>query len=104
MRCPRLSSLSDLSCVHIRKSDDLRYAYANSRVLQVLLAQAVAVQIVSMLALSRRRKLQRTGGWRQAAPGPGEVTVARSLPLAGLGSNMPTGRDDADPMVTTDRR
>jgi len=37
----------DLPCVQIRKSDDLDNACAKSRVLEALLAQAVAMQIIS---------------------------------------------------------
>jgi hypothetical protein len=39
----------DLPCVQIRKSDDLRNPGAKSRVVQVLLAQSLAMQIISAL-------------------------------------------------------
>jgi hypothetical protein len=43
----------DLHSAQIKKSDDLDNACAKSRVLEALLAQAVAMQIISTLALSR---------------------------------------------------
>ena len=51
----------DLPCVQIRKSDDLDNTRAKSRVWQVLLAQAVAMQIISTPCN------QRTGSTRSAA-------------------------------------
>jgi hypothetical protein len=43
--------LDDLPCVQIKKSDDLDNACAKSQVLQVLLAQALAMQIIPAPAL-----------------------------------------------------
>jgi hypothetical protein len=43
----------DLHSAQIKKSDDLDNACAKSRVLEALLAQAVAMQIISTLAVSR---------------------------------------------------
>jgi hypothetical protein len=42
----------DLHSAQIKKSDDLDNACAKSRVLEALLAQAVAMQIISTLAVS----------------------------------------------------
>jgi hypothetical protein len=49
----------DLPCVPIRKSDDLRNPCAKSRVLQVLLAQSLAMQIISTPRFRRRWKRER---------------------------------------------
>jgi hypothetical protein len=46
----------DLPCVQIRKSDDMDNACAKSLVLQVLLAQSFAMQIISMPTLSGGRR------------------------------------------------
>jgi hypothetical protein len=46
--------------VQIKKSDDLDNACAKSRFLEALLAQAVAMQIISTLGLSRCRKRERS--------------------------------------------
>jgi hypothetical protein len=43
----------DLHSAQIKKSDDLDNACAKSRVLEALLAQAVAMQIISTLSFSR---------------------------------------------------
>jgi hypothetical protein len=42
-----------LPCVQIRKSDDLRNDCAKNRALQILLAQSLAMQIISTHELSR---------------------------------------------------
>jgi hypothetical protein len=45
----------DLHSAQIKKSDDLDNACAKSRVLEALLAQAVAMQIISTLGVRRRQ-------------------------------------------------
>ncbi len=48
----------------------------------------------------REREEPRSGCWRQSVPCLDQVTVARSLYIEGLSSNIPTGRDAAAPIVT----
>ena len=67
----------DLHSAQIKKSDDLDNACAKSRVLEALLAQAVAMQIISTPGMSHCRKWERSGRWRPSAPCRGS---ARSDP------------------------
>src|SRR4029453_11893665 len=62
---------------------DLDNACAKSRVLEALLAQAVAMQIISTLGLSccRKRKRGTSGRWRQSAPGLCSVRFC-ALPMS----------------------
>src|SRR4029453_15132650 len=64
---------------------DLDNACAKSRVLEALLAQAVAMQIISTLGLSccRRRKRGTSGRWRQSAPGlcSAKLLIRNSRPV-----------------------
>src|SRR5262245_46123121 len=45
----------DLPYVPIRKSDDLRNHFAKSQIFEGLLAQSVAMQIISTLTINRRK-------------------------------------------------
>jgi hypothetical protein len=50
-----------LHSAQIKKSDDLDNACAKSRVLEALLAQAVAMQIISTLGIRRGRQREHSG-------------------------------------------